>query len=378
MSSAPAPIDNLPIFNAPNFSGVPQSNNANKLNFPVAQGILSLPHGVTWGDGTYQNTATDSVENPMTSDLDGGGFSIINVDTFSGMDATLTGDLTVPDILGVVTINGSAYPPVVGSDNLTDVLTAGDDAGGLNITNLNQVTLSGTSTITDSTGDLVIQPPTGQTLELGSMTINNVGAIGIGAPADFGTTGKMLMSQGSLATPTWSAFPSLSIAVRIISPTYSNGVYYTSYAGTWNKSLYVSPTHGAGITEITQDVNNSFTGLYDIVNGIITIPAGYSGWWAINWNMSLARSSPSTTAMACNLGSGTSNSAFATNSPNVRSFLTTGTNSWTYNQFSTFAMSGIVYLPAGQTIAVWTNSVSQVNMGGDYSPANFRVSFLGF
>ena len=210
------------------------------------------------------------------------------------------------------------------------------------------------------------------------MCINNKGAIGVGDPADYGTTGKMLMSNGSLAMPTWSAFPSLSIAVRIISPTYSNGVYYTSYAGTYNKSTYVSPTHGASITEITQDVNNSFTGLYNIATGIITIPTGYSGWWAINWSMSLARSSPSTSSMVANLGSGSSFSAFADNSANVRSFLTSGTYKGTYTEFNTFAMSGNVYLSAGQTIAVWTNSGSQVNIGGDYVPANFRVSFLGF
>ena len=89
MSEAPPPVENLPIFNTPNFTGVPLSNNANKLNFPTAQGTLTLPHGVIWGDGTYQNTFSGggggTVTNPMTSNLDGGGFSITNVDTFSGL-----------------------------------------------------------------------------------------------------------------------------------------------------------------------------------------------------------------------------------------------------------------------------------------------------
>lgn len=210
------------------------------------------------------------------------------------------------------------------------------------------------------------------------MCLNNVGAIGIGDPADYGTTGKMLMSKGSLAMPTWSAFPSLSIAVGIVAPTYSNGVYYTSYAGTWNKSLYVSPTHGASNTQIMQDVNNSFTGLYNIATGIITIPTGYSGWWAINWSMALATGSPSTSYIVAQLGSGSLVSAFADNSANVRSFLTSGTYVGTYNANDRFAMSGNVYLSAGQTIAVYTYSLSQVNIGGDYAPANFRVSFLGF
>ena len=62
------------------------------------------------------------------------------------LDAVLTagnaaGGLSITGLndVALTTINGSAYPPAVGSDNLTDVLTAGDDAGGLNITNLNDV-----------------------------------------------------------------------------------------------------------------------------------------------------------------------------------------------------------------------------------------------
>ncbi|MGB1730262.1 MAG: hypothetical protein ACPHF2_09700, partial [Crocinitomicaceae bacterium] len=39
-----------------------------------------------------------TVTNPMTSDLDGGGYSIFNVDTFSGMDLNLTGLASVENI----------------------------------------------------------------------------------------------------------------------------------------------------------------------------------------------------------------------------------------------------------------------------------------
>ena len=81
-----APSTNLDIFNSANFGLL--TNNANKANYPVVQGMLVLPNGVTWGDGTYQNSASGTggnVTNPMTSNLDGGGFSITNVDTFSGL-----------------------------------------------------------------------------------------------------------------------------------------------------------------------------------------------------------------------------------------------------------------------------------------------------
>ena len=80
-----APV-NLDIFNSANFGQL--TNNANKANYPVLQGMLVLPNGVTWGDGTYQNSASGTgggVTNPMISNLDGGGFSITNVDTYSGL-----------------------------------------------------------------------------------------------------------------------------------------------------------------------------------------------------------------------------------------------------------------------------------------------------
>ncbi len=136
MSEAPPPIENLPIFNTPNFSSVPLSNNANKINFPTAQGMLTLPHGVVWGDGTYQNTASGgggggSVNNPMTSNLDGGGFSITNVDTFAGMDATFSDSLTVPEINNSYAVTYHNMGPVSpGADFQVAVISTPPDAEG--------------------------------------------------------------------------------------------------------------------------------------------------------------------------------------------------------------------------------------------------------
>ncbi len=89
MSSQPAPFESQ-IFNVSNFNNLPNAGSTNQANFPTLQGTLTAPNGVIWGDGTYQNTASGgggggSVNNPMTSNLDGGGFSITNVDTFSGL-----------------------------------------------------------------------------------------------------------------------------------------------------------------------------------------------------------------------------------------------------------------------------------------------------
>ena len=118
----------------------------------------------------------------LTGDLDANNYDILNVDNIT-----------------LNTING--LPPT-GGENLEQTLTIGNDAGGLDITNLNQLSLSGTSTITDSTGDLVIQPPTNQTLQLGNNiyvdTLNN--RIGINVPApeeDLEIDGNIQMDTGS-------------------------------------------------------------------------------------------------------------------------------------------------------------------------------------
>ena len=202
------------------------------------------------------------------------------------------------------------------------------------------------------------------------------------ATLDINGSGDLEISSSGSITINGSIFPavvpSISISVGIVSPTYSNGVYYTSYANTHNKSLYLSPTHGAGITYVTQDVNNSFTGLYDIAQGTITIPAGFTGFWSVEWGSALARGSPTTNSISAQLGTGTSFAAFAGNYPETGGFIQSGSQLGTRGEFSVITLSGVAYLTAGTTIAVWTFSTSQVNIGGDYAPAHFRVSFLGF
>ena len=138
--------------------------------------------------------------------------SVIDLDTTltTGNNAgTNDIDMNNNDILQVnnialTTINGGAYPPVVADNTLTEVLTAGNDAGGLDITNLNQLSLSGTSTITDSTGDLVIQPPTNQTIQLGNNiyvdTQNNRVGINVPVPTeDLEIDGNIQLDTGSFS-----------------------------------------------------------------------------------------------------------------------------------------------------------------------------------
>ena len=63
MSEAQPPTEQLPIFNPANFpdsqpAGIGGGGGGGSyLNFPVAQGIENFPSGITYGDGSYQNTA---------------------------------------------------------------------------------------------------------------------------------------------------------------------------------------------------------------------------------------------------------------------------------------------------------------------------------
>lgn len=56
-------------------------------------------------------------------------------------------DIVHVNDLDVQTINGGAYPPIVASDDLTAVLTAGNNAGGLNITGVGDLDVGGVVTI---------------------------------------------------------------------------------------------------------------------------------------------------------------------------------------------------------------------------------------
>ena len=121
MSNNPAPAENLQVFNTANhFTGRAGSL---ALSFPIAQGQQAFPNGVQFGDSTYQNSAytgagalagayasanitidnngritaiangsgggPGGVQNPMLSDLDGGGYDIFNVGSYTGMDITV-------------------------------------------------------------------------------------------------------------------------------------------------------------------------------------------------------------------------------------------------------------------------------------------------
>jgi hypothetical protein len=145
--------------------------------------------------GSYY--ALNAKYNSLLSKVGAGGGGLTAVLTANDDAGGL--DITNLNNINLTTING--LPPA-GAENLQQTLTIGNSAGGLDITNLNQLSLQGTSTITDTTGDLVIQPPTNQTLQLGSNvyvdTQNNRVGINVPVPTeDLEIDGNIQMNTGS-------------------------------------------------------------------------------------------------------------------------------------------------------------------------------------
>jgi hypothetical protein len=193
-------ITNLNNINLTTINGLPPAGAEN------LQQTLTIGNSAGTNDINMNSQDILAVNNIALATINGAAYPPVVADN------TLTEVLTAGNAAGglsitgvndiaLTTINGAAYPPVVADNTLTEVLTAGNDAGGLDITNLNQLSLSGTSTITDSTGDLVIQPPTNQTIQLGNNiyvdTLNNRVGINVPVPTeDLEIDGNIQMDTG--------------------------------------------------------------------------------------------------------------------------------------------------------------------------------------
>jgi len=174
MSNQPKPFEELDIYNSVNYPGSAVS--ANLLNFPVAQGTETMPYGIIWGDGTYQNSANpggysltvqdgtttvtnvsdinvtngtltnngggsvsittgggggSGVQNPMTSDLDGGGFDINNLTNLNILNQATLPTINTKQINNSDPVKYYNQGPVApGGNNLFYVCTMNPKADG--------------------------------------------------------------------------------------------------------------------------------------------------------------------------------------------------------------------------------------------------------
>jgi hypothetical protein len=153
--------------------------------------------------------------------------SNLNDTLIAGDDA---GGLSIFNLndLSTITINGSAYPPVVPADDLTSVLTAGNAAGGLSITGLNDVALT---TINGSA-----YPPVVAADNLTAVLA--AGNIATGASAAI-----TLNNGGNVSTLTTTDLFFNGVAIRPIR--YNFQTLPFSVSGTPNNVIFASPVINA-------------------------------------------------------------------------------------------------------------------------------------
>lgn len=261
-----APV-NLDIFNSANFGQL--TNNANKANYPVLQGMLVLPNGVTWGDGTYQNSASGTgggVTNPMTSNLDGGGFSITNVDTFSGLFVNVdelnnNGGTGRIDILSPVNHQGNRIQglpnPVAGTDAankqyvdsslvgyVQNPMTGDLNAGGFKITNLLDPTAAqeaATKSYVDSAIPPVIFVPA-------NLKWMNTGNTAITAPA----ASQWYTADNMSVSPINDGYTLTTSSGRVVVP--STGIYRVRFSCNIGSALNGEFTAKAQIIHVASGV----------------------------------------------------------------------------------------------------------------------------
>ena len=249
MSDQPSPVQDLEVFNALSFltSGASYKIGQDKLQFPIAQGTETVRNGIIHGDATFQRSAYTgaahlsgsytsanitidingritsissggggTVNNPMTTDLDGGGYDILNVDTIGAQNfvaAILNSTIKVGH-----PVDG---PIFVDTANRRVGINVPNPTEDFEIDGNIQLDTGGTSKIVfydspnahehgeidaggDGTNGGILKFQT--KVDGGSVTeklrINNAGAIGLGG-AVYGGTNQVIVSQGSTLPPRW-------------------------------------------------------------------------------------------------------------------------------------------------------------------------------
>ena len=140
-----------------------------------------------------------------------------------------------------------------------------------------------------------------------------------------------------------------------------------------NVNAWYKFTYNSSAVIIRQNINNSFTGLFNTTTGVVTIPTGYTGFWLVSFNSSLGTGQTFTAAAAAfgnNIIQG-----YDDNNGVVSSSFSNAT------AYARQSFSGIGYLTAGTEYVVWYNVASSsfpVAFRSEFVHTSLRLVFLGY
>ena len=131
MSNQPLPFAQLGIFNPANYAG----RGIQSVDFPVAQGTVTMSNGITFGDGTYMNSSNtyeaasviSAVGDVYTLATNLGNGSKVHV--VGGMDGTAASSGTGPsfNLYGTINSTGTTvWDSTLSSGNISIGASAAD------------------------------------------------------------------------------------------------------------------------------------------------------------------------------------------------------------------------------------------------------------
>jgi hypothetical protein len=289
MSETSQPIQVLDVFNKQNFhTGV----GSEFVKFPKAQSTVTMPNGVKFGDGSFQNSA--SAGSSLTVREVTGSTVVTEVDTIKVSNSTL----------------------VDNGDGSVTITTGGGGGGGSLTVQDNQATVSSVSSITlpndtltnNGGGAVTIASPTlaqvmteGSTasaaLNMGSFNINNSGTVTateFSGPLTGNVTGNVSGNAGTVTngvyTNTSSTITGTVTATEFLGPltgnvtgnvsgnagTVTNGVY-TNTSSTITGTVTASGFSGPLTGNVTGDIKTTNSATSASVTGSSTLSLQLSG-----------------------------------------------------------------------------------------------------
>lgn len=217
----------------------------------------------------------------------------------------------------------------------------------------------------DTTGALVLQTNNGTT----ALTLNTAQAVGVGSTPSYGTSGQVLTSAGSAASPTWSDIPATNLASGV------TGTLPVANGGTGATSLTANNVILGNGTSAVQVVAPGTSGNVLTSNGTTWTSAAVSSSSGMTLVSTQTASSSSLVEWTGLTGSvfmvvfnnmvhTTGAGVFLVAQGGTSSYITSGYNSgYTYNYNGGIAWSGNAATPASYWWVAYRDNTTQRGSG---------------